>query len=152
MNKKTTDWIAKYFEALETIFILGLSVSLFLMYQEIFSALYGAYAFLGLLAVLYMMMSLRPFDTKVAGIRIVIRRVVYISYVLGTLSIMPVLSFDPEVDVKSLVIATLCFLGVSAILLMLKRFKMKEPAGFVSNLLRCLIFAGILSWILIMFI
>jgi len=152
MNKKTTDWVGKHFETLETIFIVGLSASLFVMYKEIAQAIYGCYAFLGLLAALYMLMSLRPFETKVAGIRIAIRRVVYISYVLSTLCIMPVLDFDPEVDTKTLVIASLCFLGVAVILLLLKRFKMNEPAGFWSNIVRCLLFSGILTWILMMFI
>ncbi len=152
MNKKTTDWVGKHFETLETIFILGLSVSLFLMYREIVQAMYACYGFLILLAMLYMLMSLRPFETKVAGIRIAIRKVVYISYVLGTLSIMPVLQFDPEVDAKTLVIAALCFLAVSMVLLMLKRFKMKETAGFASNMIRCLIFTAILLWLLMIFI
>ncbi|MCQ2251606.1 MAG: hypothetical protein MJZ66_10940 [Bacteroidales bacterium] len=152
MNKKTTDWVGKHFETLETIFILGLSVSLFLTYKEIAQALYGCFGFLILLAILYMLMMLRPFETKVAPIRYVIRKVVYMSYVFGTLSIIPVLQFDPEVDAKTLCIATLCFLGASMVLLVLKRVKMKESAGFVSNMIRCMLFTLILTWILLIFI
>jgi len=97
------------------------------------------------------LMALRPFEGKVAGLKIVVRRVVYISFVLGCLTTMSVFSFDEEVDIHKLIIATLVFLGLSFVALLLLRFKMKVKTQFFGLMLRCTIFTAVLLWLLMMY-
>jgi hypothetical protein len=104
-----------------------------------------------LLALLYFLMALRPFEGKVAGLKIVVRRVVYISFVLGCLTTMSVFSFDEEVDVHKLIIATLVFLGLSFVALLLLRFKMKDKERTIGLFVRCAIFTAVLIWLWMMY-
>ena len=139
------------FDILETIFILALLVSAILMMNTISYSLYGIQGSLILLALLYFLMALRPFEGKVAGLRIVVRRVVYISFVLGCLTTMSVFSFDENVDVHKLIIATLVFLAVSFVALLLLRFKMNVKERTMGLFVRCGIFTAVLLWLLLMF-
>lgn len=150
-RNKFFDFFAKYFDAFETLFIVCLTVSLYLLYQVTPYSQYGVYASLGLLAFLYWVMGIRPFTEKVAGIRIAIRRIVYIAYLLSSLSFLASLRFDNEVDPLPLIIASLSFLGVAVLLLLIKRFKLGEKTKFVSHIIRCVIFTTILVWLLVMF-
>ncbi len=151
MIKRFSEFVAKYFNHFETLFVLSLTASLFMMYLEFSKAIYGVWVSLGLLALLYFVMQLRKFETKVAGIRIVMRRVVYLSYTFSTLAFMSALTFDDTVDTKSLSIFSLCLLGVSIVLLLLRRFKMNEKQEFFSNMLRCIVFGVLQVWLLMMF-
>ncbi|MBQ5452338.1 MAG: hypothetical protein IIU03_06880 [Bacteroidales bacterium] len=146
-RNKLFNFLTKYFDALESLFIVFLAVSLFLMVKEVRYSYYCVYAGLGLLAFLYWLMAIRPFEKQVAGIRIAIRRVVYVAYLLGCLSMLAVLRFDYEVDPVPLVIATLVFLALAVILLLIKKYKMKEPKKVTANIIRCIIFAVILIWL-----
>ena len=139
------------FDLLETIFILALLASAILMMNTISYSLYGIQGSLILLALLYFLMALRPFEGKVAGLRIVVRRVVYISFVLGCLTTMSVFSFDENVDVHKLIIATLVFLAVSFVALLLLRFKMNVKERTMGLFVRCGIFTAVLLWLLLMF-
>lgn len=139
------------FDILETIFILALLASAILMMNTISYSLYGIQGSLILLALLYFLMALRPFEGKVAGLRIVVRRVVYISFVLGCLTTMSVFSFDENVDVHKLIIATLVFLAVSFVALLLLRFKMNVKERTMGLFVRCGIFTAVLLWLLLMF-
>ena len=139
------------FDILETVFILTLCVSAILMMNTITYSLYGIQGSLILLALLYFLMALRPFEGKVAGLRIVVRRVVYISFVLGCLTTMSVFSFDESVDVHKLIIATLVFLGLSFVALLLLRFKMNVKERTMGLFVRCGIFTAVLLWLLMMY-
>ena len=148
---KFFDNITKYFDFFETLFILALSVSLLLLTKTVAYSQYAVYASLGCLTLLYWLMAIRPFEKKVAGIRIAIRRIVFVAYLLSCLAILASLKFDYEVNPKPLITASLAFLGVAAVLLLVKKYKMKEPEKITANLLRCVIFAVILVWLLFMF-
>ncbi|MBO4771531.1 MAG: hypothetical protein J5595_03210 [Bacteroidales bacterium] len=139
------------FDILETIFILALLVSAILMMNTISYSLYGIQGSLILLALLYFLMALRPFEGKVAGLRIVVRRVVYISFVLGCLTTMSVFSFDEGVDVHKLIIATLVFLAISIVALLLLRFKMNVKERTMGLFVRCGIFTAVLLWLWMMY-
>lgn len=144
-------WVEEKFDILETIFILLLLASAAILMKEVSYALYGVQASLVLLAVLYFLMSMRPFAEKVAGIRIIIRRVVYISYALGCLTVLSVFQFDGEMDSHKLIIATLSFIGVSVVSLLLLKYKMKANDQIFGLLLRCVIFTVILIWLMMMY-
>ncbi len=144
-------FVEEKFDILETIFILILLASSILMMNEMSYSLYGIQGSLILLAILYFLMALRPFKEKVAGLRIVVRRVVYMSYVLGCLTAMSVFRFDGDVDVHKLIVATLCFFGVSFAALLLLRFKMNVKKQFLGLMLRCAIFTAVLVWLLMMY-
>jgi hypothetical protein len=144
-------WVEEKFDILETIFILLLLASAAILMKEVSYALYGVQASLVLLAVLYFLMSMRPFAEKVAGIRIIIRRVVYISFALGCLTVLSVFQFDGEMDSHKLIIATLSFIGVSVVSLLLLKYKMKANDQIFGLFLRCVIFTLILIWLLTMY-
>jgi hypothetical protein len=152
MNRTTIfKFVEDKFDILETVVILSLLASSVLMMNEISYSLYGIQGSLILLALLYFLMALRPFKDRVAGLRIVVRRVVYVSFVLGCLTAMSVFRFDGDIDVHKLIIATLVFLGVSYIALLLLRFKMKVKTQFFGLMLRCTIFTAVLLWLLMMY-
>lgn len=153
MIKNISEFVAKYFNLLETLVLLIVTTCLVVLTCEVAKAIYGVWISLGLLAFLYFLMMMRRFDSekKVAGIRIVIRRVVYSSYMLSTLAFLSALTFNADVDSRGLAIASLCFLAVAVVLLLLKRFKMKEKPEFVSNIIRCSVFAIVMVWLLIMY-
>ena len=148
--KNLSNFVAKYLSFLETLLIVSTTVSMYLLYQVVTNSQYAVWISLGLLAAVYWLMAMRPFETKVAGIRIAIRRLVYLAYTFGALSIMAALSFNDEVNAKPLEIATLAFLGVSVVLLVIKRVKLKEPEKFFEHLIRCFCFAIVITWLLIM--
>lgn len=150
-RNKFFDFITRYFDAFESLFIILLSVSLLLLVNVIHYSQYYVYASLGLLALLYWLMAMRPFEKKVAGIRIVIRRVVYVAYLLSSLSILASLKFDYEVKPVPMITASLVFLAVSAVLLLVKKYKMKESQKTGAHLVRSSVFAVILVWLLLMF-
>ena len=149
-KSKIITFVEKNFDILETVLILVLLASSILMINTISYSLICIQGSLILLALLYFLMALRPFEGKVAGLRIVVRRVVYISFVLGCLTTMSVFSFDEEVDVHKLIIATLVFLGLSFVSLFLLRFKMKVKERTVGLFVRCIIFTVVLLWLLSM--
>lgn len=153
MIKKISEFVAKYFSMLETLFILALTTCLLMFTFGLTKAIYGVWTSLGLMALLYFLMMLRPFDKdkRVAGIRIAIRRVVYMSYIFSTLTFLSALRFNDDVDSKGLAITSLCFLGVAVVLLLLKRFKMNEKPEFAPNIIRCSVFAIVMVWLLIMY-
>ena len=127
------------FDILETILILVFLVSTILMINTIPYSIKCIQGSLILLALLYFLMALRPFEGKVAGLKIVVRRVVYISFVLGCLTTMSVFSFD---DV---------FLGLSFVALLLLRFKMKVKERTIGLFVRCAIFTAVLIWLWMMY-
>ena len=145
---KLLKFVEEKFDILETVFILILLASAIVMMNEISYALYGIWASLTLLTLLYFLMSLRPFEGKVAGLRIIIRRVVYISYALGCLTVLSVFQFDGNVDSHRLIVATLSFIGISVVALLLLRYKMKVKNQVFGLMLRCIIFAAVLVWLL----
>jgi len=151
LGKKFSDFLTKYFDAFESLFIIFLSVSLLLLVNTVKYSQYCVYFSLIALSLLYYLMAVRPFEKKVAGIRIVIRRVVYIAYLLSCLSILSSLRFDYSVDPEPLIIASIVFLGISVVLLLIKRFKMQEPKKTLAHIFRCIIFAVILVWLRLMF-
>ncbi|MBR3713194.1 MAG: hypothetical protein IKP73_09495 [Bacteroidales bacterium] len=150
-RSKIFKFVEEKFDILETVFILILLASSIVMMNEITFALYGIWGSLTLLALLYFLMSLRPFEEKVAGLRIVIRRVVYITYALGCLTVLSVFQFDGDINSHRLIIATLCFIGVSVVALLLLRYKMNVKKQVFGLLLRCGIFAAVLAWLLTMY-
>lgn len=150
-RSKIFKFVEEKFDILETVFILILLTSSIVMMNEITFALYGIWGSLTLLALLYFLMSLRPFEEKVAGLRIVIRRVVYITYALGCLTVLSVFQFDGDINSHRLIIATLCFIGVSVVALLLLRYKMNVKKQVFGLLLRCGIFAAVLAWLLTMY-
>ncbi len=150
-KSKILKFVEDKFDLLETIFILILLASSIVTMNEVSYALYGVWGSLALLALLYFLMSLRPFEGKVAGVRIICRRVVYITYALGCLTVMSVFQFDGDIDSHRLIIATLCFVGVSIVALLLLRYKMNVKQQVFGLLLRCFIFAAILAWLLMMY-
>ncbi|MBQ1697142.1 MAG: hypothetical protein II075_04595 [Bacteroidales bacterium] len=150
-KSKILKFVEDKFDVLETVFILMFLASSIVMMNEISYALYGIWASLTLLAILYFLMSLRPFEEKVAGLRIIIRRVVYISYALGCLTVLSVFQFDGDMDSHKLIIATLAFIGVSVVALLLLRYKMNVKNQVFGLLFRCGIFAAVLAWLLTMF-
>jgi hypothetical protein len=64
---------------------------------------------------------------------------------------MSVFSFDEDVDVHKLIIATLVFLGLSFVSLLLLRFKMKIKERTFGLFLRCAIFTVVLVWLWMMY-
>ena len=150
-KSKLITFVEDKFDILETILILVFLVSTILMINTIPYSITCIQGSLILLALLYFLMALRPFEGKVAGLKIVVRRVVYISFVLGCLTTMSVFSFDEEVDVHKLIIATLAFLGVSFVALLLLRYKMNVKERTFGLFLRCGIFAAVLTWLLTMY-
>lgn len=150
-KSKLITFVEEKFDILETVLILVLLASSILMMNTITYSLRCIQGSLILLALLYFLMALRPFEGKVAGLRIVVRRVVYISFVLGCLTTMSVFSFDEDVDVHKLIIATLVFLGLSFVSLLLLRFKMKIKERTFGLFLRCAIFTVVLVWLWMMF-
>lgn len=153
MNQRTNFFnkLASAFNGIETILVVAAAISFFLTCREITAALYGVYASLGLLALLYFLMSLRRFEGKVAGIRIAIRKVVFFAYVLSTITLLSSFTFDDTLQTGKMILPCLIFLGVSIILLCLWRFKLKETAGFFAHIIRCLVFALILGWLYLCF-
>jgi len=149
-KSKLITFVEDKFDILETILILVFLASTILMINTIPYSLKCIQGSLILLALLYFIMALRPFEGKVAGLRIVVRRVVYISFVLGCLTTMSVFSFDENVDVHKLIIATLIFLAVSIVALLLLRFKMKVKERTTGLFVRCGIFSAVLLWLLSM--
>ena len=149
-KSKLITFVENKFDILETILILVFLASTILMINTIPYSLKCIQGSLILLALLYFIMALRPFEGKVAGLRIVVRRVVYISFVLGCLTTMSVFSFDENVDVHKLIIATLIFLAVSIVALLLLRFKMKVKERTTGLFVRCGIFTAVLLWLLSM--
>ena len=145
------EFITKYFDFFETLFILVLSVSLLLLTKTVAYSQYAVYASLGCLTLLYWLMAIRPFDKKVAGIRIAIRRIVFVAYLMSCLAILASLRFDYEVEPNPLIITSLVFLALAVVLLLVKKYKMKEPEKITANILRCGIFSVILGWLLFMF-
>ena len=143
-KSKLITFVEEKFDILETVLILVLLASSILMMNTITYSLRCIQGSLILLA-------LRPFEGKVAGLRIVVRRVVYISFVLGCLTTMSVFSFDENVDVHKLIIATLVFLGLSFVSLLLLRFKMKIKERTFGLFLRCAIFTVVLVWLWMMY-
>ena len=143
-KSKLITFVENKFDILETILILVFLVSTLLMINTIPYSIKCIQGSLILLALLYFLMALRPFEGKVAGLKIVVRRVVYISFVLGCLTTMSVFSFDEEVDVHKLIIATLVFLGLSFVALLLLRFKMKVKERTIGLFVRCAIFTAVL--------
>ena len=150
-KSKVNSFIEDKFDILETVFILVFLASSILMMNTITFSLRCIQGSLILLALLYFLMALRPFEGKVAGIRIFTRRVVYISFVLGCLTAMSVFSFDEEVDVHKLIIATLVFLGLSFVALLLLRFKMNIKERTTGLFVRCGIFTAVMLWLLMMY-
>ena len=149
-KSKLITFVEDKFDILETILILVFLASTILMINTVPYSLKCIQGSLILLALLYFIMALRPFEGKVAGLRIVVRRVVYISFVLGCLTTMSVFSFDENVDVHKLIIATLIFLAVSIVALLLLRFKMKVKERTTGLFVRCGIFSAVLLWLLSM--
>lgn len=150
-KSKVNSFIEDKFDILETVLILVFLASSILMMNTITFSLRCIQGSLILLALLYFLMALRPFEGKVAGIRIFTRRVVYISFVLGCLTAMSVFSFDEEVDVHKLIIATLVFLGLSFVALLLLRFKMNIKERTTGLFVRCGIFTAVMLWLLMMY-
>ena len=150
-KSKLITFVENKFDILETILILVFLVSTILMMNTIPYSIKCIQGSLILLALLYFLMALRPFEGKVAGLKIVVRRVVYISFVLGCLTTMSVFSFDEEVDVHKLIIATLVFLGLSFVALLLLRFKMKVKERTIGLFVRCAIFTAVLMWLWMMY-
>ena len=150
-KSKLITFVEEKFDILETVLILVLLASSILMMNTITYSLRCIQGSLILLALLYFLMALRPFEGKVAGLRNVVRRVVYISFVLGCLTTMSVFSFDENVDVHKLIIATLVFLGLSFVSLLLLRFKMKIKERTFGLFLRCAIFTAVLVWLWMMY-
>jgi hypothetical protein len=64
---------------------------------------------------------------------------------------MSVFSFDENVDVHKLIIATLVFLGLSFVSLLLLRFKMEIKERTFGLFLRCAIFTAVLVWLWMMY-
>lgn len=151
-KSKLLKFVEDKFDVLETIFILLLLTSSIVMLNEISYGLYGIWGSLILLAVLYFLMAIRPFEGKVAFIRIITRRVVFISYVFGCLSILAVFQLDGEINIHQLIIASLCFIAVSIAALLLMRFKMNVKKQVFGLILRCVILAAILVWLLSIYI
>ncbi len=147
---KLFSFVTKYFDALESLFIVVLSVSLVFMIRTTPNSHYFVYASLGCLSLLYWLMGIRPFEKKVAGIRIVTRRIVFIAYLLSCLSIMASLRFDGEVNPMPVIIASLVFLALAVGLLILKKRKLKEQDRITSFIVRSIIFAAVLGWLLYM--
>ena len=143
-KSKLITFVEEKFDILETILILVFLVSTILMINTIPYSIKCIQGSLILLALLYFLMALRPFEGKV-------RRVVYISFVLGCLTTMSVFSFDDEVDVHKLIIATLVFLGLSFVALLLLRFKMKVKERTIGLFVRCAIFTAVLMWLWMMY-
>lgn len=150
-KSKVNSFIEDKFDILETVLILVFLASSILMMNTVTFSLRCIQGSLILLALLYFLMALRPFEGKVAGIRIFTRRVVYISFVLGCLTAMSVFSFDEEVDVHKLIIATLVFLGLSFVALLLLRFKMNIKERTTGLFVRCGIFTAVMLWLLMMY-
>ena len=151
-RSKIFKFVEDKFDVLETVFILALLASAIVMMNEISYALYGIWGSLSLLALLYFLMSLRPFEEKkVAGLRIIIRRVVYISYAFGCMTVLSVFQFDGEINSHKLILFTLAFIGVSVVALLLLRFKMNVKKQVFGLLLRCAIFAAVLTWLWTMY-
>ena len=150
-KSKVNSFIEDKFDILETVLILVFLASSILMMNTIPYSLRCIQGSLILLALLYFLMALRPFEGKVAGLRIVVRRVVYISFVLGCLTTMSVFSFDENVDVHKLIIATLVFLGLSFVALLLLRFKMNIKERTTGLFVRCGIFTAVMLWLLMMY-
>ena len=151
MIKKLSEFVAKYFNLFETLFVLSLTVSLFLMTMEFSKAIYGVWISLGLLALMYFIMNLRRFETPVPGIMVALRRIVYLAYTFSTLSLMSALSFDDYVDTRMLSIFSLVLLGITVALMLLKKFKMHNDSEFFSTMLRCAVFGTLQIWLLMMF-
>jgi phi13 family phage major tail protein len=59
--------------------------------------------------------------------------------------------FDGDINSHRLIIATLCFIGVSVVALLLLRYKMNVKKQVFGLLLRCGIFAAVLAWLLTMY-
>ncbi|MCQ2976127.1 MAG: hypothetical protein MJ211_15105 [Bacteroidales bacterium] len=148
--KKLSTFVEKNFNALETICAILVVLSLFnLIYNIVPYSLYICYSTLGLLALIYWAMAVRPFEKKVSMFRLLERRIVWISYILWSLSLCAKLHFNDQ-DYTSFYIITIILLFLGLIFIFLKRFVIKDNSDFVSTLTRSLIFLIISFWLLAM--
>ena len=146
--KRLYAFVETHFDLLETILAIALMVSLFLLTQLVPYSLQITYGILIAAGVLYWLMAIRPFDHKVSLFRTITRRVVWISYMMWTFSLLMKLGFEQDVDTDTLFIITISLLGVSLLCILIKRFKLGEKDHFTLMLAKTLIFIVILAWLM----
>lgn len=136
----------KYFDILETVFVILVAVSLFLMVKTVPYSVYCVTASFSLLAILYWLVAMAP-NKDVPMFVKVTKKVHLMGLVLAVLSIMMKFKMDPESYSPMLIYVALVSVFAGFVMIMISKIKFHYTVNFVSGVTRSLVYLLILLWV-----
>lgn len=144
-KKSFSNFVEKRFDLLETIFVIMVSVSLFLLTQMIKYSAYITMGSLALLAILYWAMTLKPADRQMLFVSYT-RKLIFLSYCISCVAIITKINLDENYTNYAYIALAMC--AANIILTIIHKTKYNQEKKFKAHIIRSLIFALVL-WFLI---
>lgn len=144
-KKSFSNFIDKRFDLFETIFVIMVAISLFLLTQMIKYSAFITMGSLALLAILYWAMTLKPADKQMLFVSYT-KKIIFLTYCISCIAIITKINLDENYSNYALVGILMCVANI--ILTIIHKTKYNENKKFVGHIIRSLIFALVL-WFLI---